>query len=221
MPATTTTTAITLPLGAGTEGETVSWHLTDESGRPQHGVVVGPAGSGGTTALVRLSAAAQAAPVEVYTVAVDLYYADYLDPAWGELLPYEWWTTKDALRGGLSWAGGADADPAEPHMVLLVDGDRALRTDPAGWERLLERAERLRASVVVRVTSLDAAHLGSAKVREHLLGAGQYLALGHTYHSLTRAVLPGYTAPDGRQEPGRGVYGYDGDTVQVSVATPR
>ncbi|WP_017584317.1 DnaA/Hda family protein [Nocardiopsis valliformis] len=203
---------LTLPLGAGPDGETVHWHLSDENGRPRHGVIVGPAGSGGTTALQQLCRAAAAA--DLYPLAVDPHHG-LADPGWwNRTWPSQWWTTPQDLTEGLRWAETADG-AGEPHLVLLVDGNQALTADPGGWQRLLAGAHRAQASVVVRATTLESRCLAGTAVRQALLG--QYLALGSIEDPLARSLLEGYTFPDGRTRPGSGVYGHAGTTTPVSV----
>ena len=222
---TTATSAIDLPLGTTFDGAPVSWRLTDTEGRPQHGLIVGPMGSGGTTALARLCRAARGVDADIHPAVVDLDHGpDYYDPAWKRTLPGAWCKTDTELVRELGEAHEHADDVVDGLILLLVDGDRALRTDPAGWERLLQAADRLHVAVVARVHSVDADHLGSAALREGLLACGQYLALGRpmgTAQSLAQTLLPGYAVPAGRQKPGRGVYGYRGDTVPVVVSNPR
>ncbi|WP_116247727.1 hypothetical protein [Nocardiopsis sp. FIRDI 009] len=221
----TTAAPITLPLGTSTDGQDVSWTLADTEGRPCHAIIVGPTGSGGTTALARLCAVSRTVDADVHPVLVDLDHGpDYYAPVWERTLPASRCTTDTDLRDELD-AVEDTADVEDGHNLLLVDGDRALRCAPQAWVRLLGQADRLRMSVVVRVHGLTLDTFGGCDVlRSRLATDGQYLALGRpvgTSAALASDLLPGYTVPDGRQAPGRGVYGYRGDTDSVTVTHVR
>lgn len=219
---TDTTTPITLPLGTGPAGTDVRWALTDEHGHPRHGLIVGPTGSGGSTALARLATGAHAAGVRPSIIALE-YGTDYLDPAWDQA-PWNaaWCVDADELIGDTEELL-AHAGPAPAPRLVLVDGGMALRCAPHLWERLLEQADRLRVSVVVRVYAPTAGEMGTGVVRDLLLARGQYLALGRslgTTAAVAQDLLAGYTPPVGRQAPGAGVYGHQGRVAPVNVTAP-
>ncbi|MER6626107.1 hypothetical protein [Streptomyces sp. NPDC000931] len=214
-----TNRAITLPLGATPDGDPVSWHLTDTTGRPQHGLIVGLAGSGGSTALARLATSAQAAGAHPTIVALD-HGGDYPDPAWSQA-PWaaSWCVDPDDLIRDMDEVL-ARSGPAPGPGLVLVDGAGALRAAPGRWLSLLRRAARLRISIVARVHRPDVAEFGDDVLRSHLAAHGQYLVLGRlpgTTAALAQGLLPGYTPPIYRQLPGVGVYGQAGATTPVTV----
>ena len=219
---TTTAREITLHLGTTPDGTPVSWRLTDETGHPQHGLIVGPTGTGGSTALAHLANGAHAAGVRTLAVALD-HGTDYADPAW-EQAPWNMSRCADAddLTRGLDQVLGQLGPSPAPRLVL-VDGSLALRTAPERWVRLLRQAARLQTSVVARVHRPTLDEFGGLDVlRSHLAAYGQYLALGRPFgasSALLRDLLPGYIAPVYRQAPGRGVYGRAGHTCPVTVTT--
>ena len=219
----TATSEITLPLGTSPHGTPVSWHLTDQAGRPQHGLIVGPMGSGGSTTLAALCSAARHSTAEVTPTVVDLDHGpDHYDPVWEHTLPRALCTTTGDLLTGLPQAVATTPPAGVGPALLLVDGDRALRTAPDEWQRLIRAADAVNVCVIARVYSLRAADLGGTALRQALLGQGQYLALGRPTGAgvLAETMLPGYTAPTTRQSPGTGVYGHHGQTVPVHVTTP-
>lgn len=224
MTTTTTTAPITLPLGTTPQGTDVRWHLTDETGHPQHGLILGPTGAGGSTTLARLATGAHAAGVRTLAVALD-HGTDYLDPAWDQA-PWNISRCADAddLTRGMDEVLGQLGPSPAPRLVL-VDGALALRAAPKRWVRLLRQAARLQTSVVARVHRPTLDEFGGLDVlRSHLAAYGQYLALGRPCRvsaALMRDLLPGYIAPVYRQAPGRGLYGHGGTTASVTITGPR
>ncbi|MGW5880272.1 hypothetical protein ACWFMI_27370 [Nocardiopsis terrae] len=215
---TTATRAITLPLGTTPTGQSVHWNLTDQDGRPQHGLIVGPTGFGGSTALARLATSAHNAGVRPAIVALDRGH--HLDPAWDQA-PWNAARCVDAddlIRDMDELLAQADPEPAM--RLVLVDGACALRAAPGQWLSLIRRAAQLQISIVARVHSLGLAEFGDDVLRSHLAAHGQYLALGRslgTSAALAADLLPGYTPPVDRQLPGVGVYGHAGTTTAVTV----
>lgn len=213
---------ITLPLGVAAGGTPVSWRLTDATGRPLHGLVAGPRGSGGSTALARLAHSAHDAGVRTGVVALD-HGGDYADPAWQRSPRGSSWfvDADDLLRATDDLL--AEAGPAPSPLLILVDGGEALRAMPEQWLRLIRQAARLQVSIVARVYAPTLAEFGSDALRCHLAAEGQFLALGRllgTTVAVGSDVLPGYTAPATRQKPGQGVYGHGGTVVSVTVTRP-
>ncbi|WP_017590815.1 hypothetical protein [Nocardiopsis ganjiahuensis] len=213
---TTTARAITLPLGTTPDGQPLSWHLTDEDGRPQHGLIVGQTGSGGSTVLARLATSARAAGVRSAIIALD----HPLDPVWDQA---PWNAARCTDAGDLvhdldGLLGQVDPDPAVG--LVLVDGARALRAAPGQWVSLIRRATQLGISIVARVYHPGLAEFGDDVLRCHLAVHGQYLALGRvrgTTAAVAADLLPGYTPPERDQLPGQGVYGHAGTTTAVTV----
>ena len=212
-----TTCAIALPLGTTPQGQEVAWHLTDQTGRPQHGLIVGPMGSGGSTALAALCSATRNTTAQVKPSLVDLDHGpDYHDPVWEHTLPASWCTNEGDLLTTLPQITTTRPPAGVGPALLMVDGDRALRTAPDAWQCLIRSAQEVNVCVVARVYSLRAEDLGGTALRQDLLG--QYLALGRPVGA--ESLLSGYTAPTTRQSPGAGVYGHHGQTVPVHVTAP-
>jgi hypothetical protein len=214
---TTTTAAIALPLGTTPDGETVSWHLTDDTGRPLHGLIVGPPGAGGTTALMRLATSAHAAGVQpnIVTLTHDL---NHPDQAWLKAPRSEtsWHTDTEWL---ISDIDDLLTETTPAPRLFLVDGGAGLRAAPEQWMKLIRQAARVRASIVARVHRPILPEFGYDDVlRSHLTAHGQYLALGRPAPSpLVRALLPGYIPPAYQGQPGTGVYGHAWFTTEVTV----
>lgn len=204
-----------VPLGTTPTGGAATWHLTRDDGAPVHGLITGLTGSGGTTALARIGAGARQAGMRVVHVTLD---GEVDGPVRDVAHTSEY--TEVGLARQLDHAAQATYDPAVGHIVLLVDGARALTACPHGWEGLLRNADLVGVSVVARVHALDHRHLGGDTVREGLLHHGQYLALGRLTGTATRlatAVLPGYAPRTDTPRPGDGVYGLCGTSTPVTV----
>lgn len=200
--------ATNLPLGTDADGREISWQMTRPDGLPRHGLVVGPKASGGTVSLVRLARGAMFWGIR--TVLVDLGMGYY---AWADTTPHLALRTKDEVTRELN--GPRLGDQQVP-TLLLVDGADALQACPEQWENLLEHADRLMISVVVRTYRVDAHTLGSMAIQQ-VLARGQYLHLGRQDDlnaELLDLPLP-QTPPQG---PGRGIYS-DGQTL-TPVAIP-
>src|SRR5699024_11903757 len=117
---------ITLPAGTSPPGPPVSWHLPDQTGRPQHGLIVGPMGSGGSTALAALCSAARHSTAEVTPTVVDLDHGPgHYDPVWEHTLPRALCTTAGDLLTGLPQAVATTPPAGVRPAILLVDGARA------------------------------------------------------------------------------------------------
>lgn len=220
MHTTTASRAITLPLGTTPEGQDVAWHLNDDTGRPLHGLIVGPRGSGGSTALARLATSAHAAGVRPVIVALD-HGSDYPDPAWSRT---PWGTSwcvdaDDLVRDTAELL--AEIGPAPAPRLALVDGVAALQAAPEQWLEIVRQAARLQISIVARVPRPGLTEFGgSDPLRSHLAADGQYLALGRPLGvtaAMVEDLLPGYAPPVYRQSPGAGVYGHAGTTTPVTV----
>jgi hypothetical protein len=206
-----TAAPLSLTLGTTPEGAPVTWQLLDENGQTEHGIITGPRGCGGTTALRRLATQARAAGV--HTVQVDLDGG----PAWGQDAAAHHITTPAQLEAELLDALGQDRD-TDPPVLLLVDGHRALTEQREAWERLLIASRALDVAVVARLHSLAQVHCGGSLVRSLLLGSGQYAALGAGLDLAASTTLPGYQEPDGTwQETGTGLYGRRGQTTPLTV----
>ncbi|MEU0242282.1 hypothetical protein ABZ234_31780 [Nocardiopsis sp. NPDC006198] len=204
-----------LPLGRGRLRTDLSWRLFDRDMRA-HGLVVGPPGSGGSTALARLADGAHTAGLRTLVVTLD---KAHLDPAWEAVAPHvSWCTDADAMVRDLTALLDLD-DPARTPDLVLVDGSGALQAAPQLWYRLLRFATRLQVSVVARTYSTGLGEFGDDAVRARLTLHGQYLALGRLRGTtpVLQHTLPGYTPPLFRTRPGRGVYGYGRATAAVTV----
>ncbi|WP_047870439.1 AAA family ATPase [Nocardiopsis sp. RV163] len=200
-----------LPLGTTPEGAPVTWQLLDENSQTEHGIITGPRGCGGTTALRRLATQARAAGV--HTVQIDLDGG----PAWGPEAAAHHITTSAQLEAELVDALTQDYDTDAP-ILLLVDGHQALTEQREAWERLLIASRALGVAVVARLHSLAQIHCGGSLVRSLLLGSGQYAALGAGLDLAAPTTLPGYQEPNGTwQETGTGLYGHRGQTTPLTV----
>ena len=203
------TAATALPLGTDDTDAPVTWQLTDETGATEHGVVVGPRGSGGTTALRRLATAARLAGAR--TVQIDWDGG----PTWEAA--HERVATPQDLDTVLHQA--STRTPDQGVLLLLVDGHRPLE-DRRAWEQVLGGSRHRHVAVIARLYSLALAHTGGALVRDLLLSTGQYAALGTPRGGLELSlltVLPGYQACDDWQDPGTGRYGRRGQARTLTI----
>ncbi|MEU0242292.1 hypothetical protein ABZ234_31830 [Nocardiopsis sp. NPDC006198] len=168
------------------------WRTTHR-GRPAHGLLLAPYGSGTTTWLTHIAHAARAARMR-------LWHADptFLDPALDRACDWASEHPAQVLRAALA----LPRHPV-PTLVLLDHAHHATETDLADWERLALHGPGRGVGLVAATPTLARAGVGSALLRDALT-AVQYAVLGELdEHGSADAArdLPACPA-----HPGGGVY---------------
>ncbi|MGW8527032.1 hypothetical protein [Nocardiopsis sp. NPDC055824] len=205
---------LTAPIGTEPDGTPVLWHLTDDQGRPAHGLITGCAGGGAPALLTRIISAATRAGITTW----------HLD-AGARPAPPATWHTGDAdefmhTLDGLVRARLQRRADAEP-LLALIDHPGALDAYGATLQAMATVGELVQVGLVLRATS----PLRLPRVLREITAQSQYVALGHSTHDASAqdlvAVLPDYTAPvpgpERANERGRGRYGHSGSCRPLTL----